>query len=334
MTFGAGLLALCMLSLTSYALLAGADFGAGFWDLVAGGPRQGQARRSLIAHSIGPVWEANHVWAIFVLVIAWTAFPPFFAAITSTLYVPLTAVAIGIIARGSAFAFRKVVTEVWQQRLFGATFAFSSVVTPFFWGAIAGAIASGRVPPGLAAGDIVTSWVNPTSLACGVLAVGVCAYLSALYLTADARRGAHQVLAEYFRRQGLITGVVVGVLAFSAIAVVAKDAPQLYHGLTHRGIALVAVSITAGLLSLALLVRRHYIAVRATAATAVTAVLWAWGAGQYPQLLPGLDINQASAPQSTLQATAVTAAIGLALLVPSMAWLLTLFQRETRARRG
>jgi cytochrome d ubiquinol oxidase subunit II len=167
MSLAGALLALTWIAVTAYALLAGADFGAGFWDLTAGSARQGQARRNLIEHSIGPVWEANHVWLIFVLVLTWSAFPPAFAAIASTEYIPLTLIAIGIIARGSAFAFRKAVTELWQRRLFGAAFAFSSVVTPFFLGAVAGGVASGRVPPGLARGGVITSWCNPTSLTCG-----------------------------------------------------------------------------------------------------------------------------------------------------------------------
>ena len=146
MSLATALLGLTWLSVTAYALLGGADFGTGFWDLIAGGPQQGRSRRSLIEHSIGPVWEANHVWLIFVLVVVWTAFPPLFAAVASTLYIPLTLVAIGVIARGSAFAFRKAVTEDWQQRLFGAAFAFSSAITPFFLGTIAGAIASGSRP--------------------------------------------------------------------------------------------------------------------------------------------------------------------------------------------
>ena len=149
--------------ITAYVLLAGADFGAGFWDLLAGPARRGAAQRHRIEESIGPVWEANHVWLIFALVVVWTGFPTVFAAIASTLYIPLTAVAFGIIFRGSAFAFRKAVSELALQRVFGAAFALSSVITPFFLGTIAGAIASGRVPPGTARGDVIGSWLSPTS---------------------------------------------------------------------------------------------------------------------------------------------------------------------------
>jgi cytochrome d ubiquinol oxidase subunit II len=328
MSLADALLALTWIALTAYALLAGADFGAGFWDLLAGGPDQGRAVRARIEHSIGPVWEANHVWLIFVLVLTWTAFPPLFAAIASTLYIPFTLVAIGIIARGSAFAFRKAVTEIWQQRLFGAAFAASSVITPYFLGAMAGGIASGRVPPGIANGDVITSWANPTSLLCGLLAIGVCAYLSATYLTADARRDRDQALADYFRRRALTSGLAVGALAVIGLLVVHADASVLFHNLTHRGLPLVITSLAAGAVSLVLLLARAYVSVRLTAALAVAAVLWAWGVGQLPRLLPGLNVDQAAAAHTTLQALALSCLVGLALLLPSLAWLFLLFQKE------
>src|SRR5919112_2347092 len=156
MTVAEVVLAVMFVGLTAYALFAGADFGAGIWDLVAGGTRRGAPQRDLIEHSLAPVWEANHVWLIFVLVVLWTGFPAAFAAIASTLYLPLTLAALGMIARGAAFAFRKTVPSLSVQRMFGAAFAFSSFVTPYFLGAVVGGIASGRVPPGIAAGDVVT----------------------------------------------------------------------------------------------------------------------------------------------------------------------------------
>src|SRR4051812_24433917 len=151
-------LAVMWIGLTCYALFGGADFGAGLWDLLAGGSEHGREPRKLIEHSIGPVWEANHVWLIFVVVLLWTGFSPVFAAVMSTLYIPLTLTALGIIARGAAFAFRKASTEVWQQRLFGGCFALSSVLTPFFLGAVAGGAASGRARPGSPAGAVLTGW--------------------------------------------------------------------------------------------------------------------------------------------------------------------------------
>ena len=165
------MLAVLWLGLTAYVLFGGADFGAGVWDLLAGGTERGRPQRALLEHSIGPVWETNHVWLIFVIVMTWTGLPPVFAAIASTLYIPLTLAALGIIARGSAFAFRKASTQLWQQRLFGAVFAFSSVVTPFFLGTVAGAIASAL---GLGRCSAGSGGLSGSALAagCGWISIG------------------------------------------------------------------------------------------------------------------------------------------------------------------
>jgi cytochrome d ubiquinol oxidase subunit II len=312
----------------AYAIFGGADFGAGFWDLFAGGDRRGRPQRALIEHVIGPVWEANHVWLIFVLVLLWTGFPPVFAAVMSTLYIPLTLAALGIIVRGAAFAFRKASTDLPRQRLFGAAFALASLLTPFFLGAVAGAIASGRVPPGLASGRLLGSWLNPTAILGGLLAIGTCAYLAACYLCHDAVRLGAPGLAGAFRRRALGTGAVVGALALTGIAVLRTDSPTLFHGLTHRALPLVVCSALAGTASLALLAWRRYVAVRVTAALAVTAVLWGWALAQYPLMLPpATRYSDVAAARSVLDATLVVTAIGAILVLPSLYWLLTLFQR-------
>jgi cytochrome d ubiquinol oxidase subunit II len=321
-------LAVMWTGLTLYLLLGGADFGAGIWDLVAGGPERGRRQRDLIAHTIGPVWEANHVWLIFVIVLMWTGFPPVFAAVSSTLYVPFTLVALGIIGRGSAFVFRKASVRVEHQRLFGAVFALSSLLTPFFLGVCAGAVAGGRVPPGLAAGDLVTSWLNPTSLACGVLTVCLTAYLAAVYLTREAEREDQAELAEEFRRRALGSGVVTGVVAIAALFVLRWDARDLADRLLSGwGLALVVGSVVAGAVSLGLLAVRRYLAVRGTAAAAVTALLWGWGAAQYPEMLPGLTASGAAAQRSVLVASLGALGVGALLLVPSMLWMFRIFQR-------
>jgi cytochrome bd ubiquinol oxidase subunit II len=330
------MIAVMWAGLTAYVLFAGADFGGGVWDLLAGGSRSGQHRRALIEHSIGPVWEANHVWLIFVIVLMWTGIPGVFAAVASTLYIPLTLAALGIIARGAAFAFRKVSTELWQRRLFGAAFAFSSVATPFFLGTVAGAIASGRVPAGIAKGDIISSWVNPTSAISGALAVGTAAYLAAVYLTRDAQRAGDDGLAEEFRHRALACGAVVGLMSAAGLLVLRADAPRLFDALTTgRALPLLVLSIAAGLVSLVLLWRRAYRAVRLTAALAVAGLLWGWGAGQYPHLLPGVTLDEASATDSVLAATLGALAVGAVLLLPSLWWLYATFQRgHTEARRS
>lgn len=319
--------------ITAYVLLAGADFGAGIWDLLAGSATAGAERRHRIAESIGPVWEANHVWLIFALVVTWTAFPAVFASIASTLYIPLTAVAFGVILRGATFAFRGVVTELSLQRLFGIVFATSSLMTPFFLGTVAGAIASGRVPLGIARGDVITSWLNPSSMLAGVLAVEVSAYLAAVYLTRDCERHHEQDLALYFQRRALVMGVITGLTAIAGIGVLHADAPLLFNGLTHHGLPLVLASIVFGVLSLALLLRRHFVAVRVTGALAVVAVLWAWGVAQYPDVLAGVvTVSGAAAPDQSLRFLVVTLCIGSAILMPSLVLLYSMFQGEVPAQ--
>ncbi|WP_030902067.1 cytochrome d ubiquinol oxidase subunit II [Streptomyces sp. NRRL F-5126] len=325
-------LAVTWAGLTCYALFAGADFGAGFWDLLAGRDTRGLPQRRFIEHSIGPVWEANHVWLIFVLVLLWAGFSPVFAAVLSTLYIPLTLAALGIIARGAAFAFRKASVELWQQRLFGACFALSSVLTPFFLGTVAGGVASGRVPAGIAAGDTVTSWANPTSFLGGVLAVLACAHLAAVYLCQDAARGGDAALAAQFRRRAVLSGLASGVVALAGIAILHEDATVLFHGLTHRALPLVVVSAVAGVAGLVLLVRDHFVWARAVAALAVAAILWSWGAAQYPNMLvPSTTVSDAASTDAVLAACLISLAVGFLLLVPSLWLLYATFQREQPA---
>src|SRR5918998_4813795 len=197
-----------MLGITAYAVLGSADFGAGFWDLTAGGDARGGRVRGMIQRSMSPVWEANHVWLIFVLVIAWTAFPVAFASLFSTLSIPLFLAALGIIFRGAAFALRGQAGTMREARVLGGLFALSSVLIPLFLGAALGGIASGRVPVGNATGDPVSSWVNPTSAVVGVIGVATGAHLAAVYLAGDSVRAGVPDLVKAFRARALASGVV------------------------------------------------------------------------------------------------------------------------------
>jgi cytochrome bd ubiquinol oxidase subunit II len=327
--------AVMFVGIALYALLAGADFGAGFWDLLAGGAERGRAPRALIEESIAPVWEANHVWLIFVLVTLWTAFPAAFAPIMSTLYIPLTLAAIGIILRGAAFAFRKASATLPLRRLFGVTFASSSVLTPFMLGAVVGGIASGRVPAREQTGDVLRSWLNLTSMLGGVMAVVVCAFLAAVYLTADAERRDRPELVRAFRRRAVASAVVAGAVALAGVVVLKHDAPDLFHGLTHRGAPLVGLSAGAGVATLVLLGRSQYAWARFSAALAVVAVLFGWAAAQYPYMLePGLRISDAAGAHATLVAILVVLGAGALVLVPALVWLFVLMQRGTLAGEG
>ena len=297
-------------------------------DLLAGGTRRGAPQRDLIERSIAPVWEANHVWLIFVLVVLWTAFSGAFAAVVSTLYIPLTLAAFGMIARGAAFAFRKSITTLPMRRFLGASFAFSSLVTPFFLGAVVGGVASGRVPPGIAAGDVLSSWLNPTSVLGGILAVLVCAYLAAVFLCADARREGAEDLAEQFRLRALGTAVVTGAVGIAGLFVLRSDAPELFDGLTGRALPVVVVSVLAGVTAIGLLARRRYVPARVASGLAVAAILVGWALAQYPYVLvPELTIEEAARGRATLTAMLVALVAGAVVLVPALGYLYVLFQR-------
>ena len=289
----------------------------------------------MIDHSIGPVWEANHVWLIFCLVVLWTAFPPAFAAITLTLFVPLTLAALGIVLRGSSFAFRKAVFRTRDRRNFGAAFATSSVLVPYCMGAVAGAIASGRVPAGGKAGDPWSSWVNPTSIVGGLLAVAVCAYLSAVYLTADSERLGDPDLEAYFRLRAIASGVVAGVVAAIGIFVFQQDSKYLFDGLLSRALPLVIVSGLCGVGSLVLLVRGAGGVVRLLAAGAVASVVLGWGVAQWPYLLPtSLKVSQGAAPSGTLWSVLVVFALAAVIILPALGLLYVLDQKSLLPGEG
>jgi len=312
-----------LLGITAYAVLGSADFGAGFWDLTAGGASRGARLRGMVQWSMSPVWEANHVWLIFVLVIIWTAFPVAFGSLFSTLSIPLFLAAIGIIFRGTAFALRGHAATINEARGLGALFALSSVLIPFCLGAAVGGIASGRVPVGNAAGDLVTSWLNPTSVLIGV--VGVCsgAYLAAVYLAGDSARAGLPDLVHAFRVRALGAGAVTGVVALAGLLVLRDDARALYDGLTSgAGLAMVLLSGAAGIATLALVYRERYELARVTAAAAVAAIVVGWVIAQDPYVLPPeLTLKEAAASDATLSAVVIGVAAGMVILVPSLWWL-------------
>ncbi|SHN88662.1 cytochrome bd-I ubiquinol oxidase subunit 2 apoprotein [Geodermatophilus obscurus] len=329
MTLAEVVLGVMFVGLIAYGLFGGADFGAGIWDLLAGGTRRGARQRDLIEHSIAPVWEANHVWLIFVLVVLWTAFPGAFAAVVTTLYIPLTLAAFGMIARGAAFAFRKSISTLGMRRFLGASFALSSLVTPYFLGAVVGGVASGRVPAGIAAGDVITSWMNPTSALGGVLAVLVCAYLAAVFLCADAHREAAEDLADQFRARAIGTAVLTGLIGIAGLFVLRADAPLLFEGLTGRALPVVVLSVVAGVAAFVLLATRRYVPARLASALAVTAILVGWAVAQYPYLLlPEVTIEEAAGGRATLVAMLVALVGGSLILVPALVYLYVLFQRS------
>jgi cytochrome d ubiquinol oxidase subunit II len=313
----------------AYAIFGGADFGAGFWDLIAGGAKRGERPREVIDHSIGPVWEANHVWLIFIFVVLWTCFPEAYESIWLTLFVPLTLAAFGIVLRGAGFAFRKAVFRTRDRRNFGAAFAISSVLVPYLMGSVAGAIASGRVPAGGQAGDPWSSWVNPTSILGGVLAVVTVSFLAAVYLVWDARRLADDRMVAYFLDRAVIAAVVAGVVALVGIFVLHADAEYVFDGLKSRGLPLVILSAICGTGSLVLLLRRTERGARLLAVGAVASVVIAWGVGQWDYMLPTtLTVSQAAAPSGTITAVLVAFGLAVVFIVPAFGLLYSLDQKS------
>ena len=319
----------------AYAIFGGADFGAGFWDLVAGGTERGGRPRTVIDHSIGPVWEANHVWLIFTFVVLWTCFPEAYASITLTLFVPLTIAALGIVLRGSSFAFRKAVLRTSYRRNLGAIFAISSVLVPYCLGAVVGGIASGRVPAGGVAGDPWNSWVNPTSILGGCLAVVVAAYLASVYLIWDARRLSDDEMVAYFRRRAAAVAVIAGVMSIVGIFVLRADARYLFDGLTSRGLPFVVIAAVAGAGSLWALLRASPTGARILAMAAVASVVLAWGVAQWDYMLPEtLTISEAAAPSGTIVAVLVAVGLAAVLVLPGFVMLYVLDQRGSLPEEG
>jgi cytochrome bd ubiquinol oxidase subunit II len=321
--------ALLFVGVLAYSIFGGADFGSGVWDLLGGDAKRGGDLRAQIDRSIGPVWEANHVWLIYVLVFLWSAFPTAFGAMMTTLFVPWSLAGFGIVLRGAGFAFRKFSETVAQARAAGFVFAASSVITPFFLGMIAGAVASGRVP--MEGGDRWTSWTGPTSWVGGALAVLTCAFLAATFLAADSERNGRSALAEWCGRRALISGGVTGAVALLAVIPLEIDADTLVGRLQGRGSAPVVLSAVAGATSLWLLHRRRWAIARVTAVVAVGSIVLGWGVGQYPDILVDhATIDQVAGARPTMIGLIIVFGFAAVTAVPSMMWLFVLVHRPSR----
>jgi cytochrome d ubiquinol oxidase subunit II len=315
-----------LIGLVLYAVLAGADFGAGFWQLLAGPGERGAPIRDHAHDAMAPVWEANHVWLIFVLTVTWTAYPGAFGAIASTLCVPLFVAGLGIVMRGATYVLRAGASSMRERDRVDLVFALSSVLTPFALGTVVGAIAARRVPAGNAAGGLFSSWTGATPLLVGALALANSAYLAAVFLAADAKRtGRPRELQDALRTRALAMGAIAGLVAVAGLVVLRSDAHFLYARLLEGGaLAVVIVSALAGLTTLALVFARLYELARYCAALAVAAVIAAWALAQRPVLLKGLTVQQAAAPHDTLVLVIVAVLAGALILFPSLALLFRL----------
>ncbi len=309
-----GVAAVAMVTVALYAIFGGADFGSGVWDLLASGPRR-ERQRSVIAHAIGPVWEVNHVWLIFLIVLLFTCFPPAFADLSTGLYVPLSFVLVGIILRGAAYAFRQAATRVaFVGRLWGRVFGIASIVAPFFFGAAIGGLTIGSY-----------RWTSPFALTIGVFAVALCAQLAAVFLTLEVEGE----LREDFRTRAIaatFTLAAVGAVALGIAKLTAQ--PTFGNLMSQHALPGIGVAMALGFAVLFALVARRYVIARVAVAAEAVAILAGWYAAQTPYIIPGgLTFGDALAPLATLQAFLWLVAVGSVLLVPSLLLLFYVFKR-------
>lgn len=320
-------------ALNAYVVFAGADFGGGVWDLLASGPRR-ERQRDLIAHAISPVWEANHVWLILVVVLLFSCFPPVFSRIAIALHIPITLILVGIVLRGSAFTFRTYGgDDVPTQRRWGRLFATASLVTPLLLGVAVGTIAAGRVQPPSGTGfvaDFVAPWLSLFTVSVGVLTLLLFAFLAAVYLTLEAQDPA---LREDFRRRALGSGAAVFVAAMLTLGLAWGEAPLVWKGLVTAPRAVPVHLLTGASATVALwgLWTRRYRLARGAAVVQISLILWGWALAQYPWLLPpDLSITMAAAPAVTLKLTLGALVVGAALLFPSLHYLFKIFKSLPR----
>jgi len=324
------LAAILALSLNAYVLLGGADFGGGVWDLLATGPRRTR-QREVIAHAIGPIWEANHVWLILAIVLAFTCFSPVFARIMTVLHIPVSLMLIGVVLRGSAFTFRTYDDEHDAAQLrWGRIFSSASVVTPLLLGVCIGAVASGRVVApsrGGFAERFVGPWLTPFAFGVGLLTLALFAFLAAVFLTMETL---DRELVEDFRRRALGSGVAVFLASALVLLLTFEEAPLMRRGLTtsswalplHLATGVSAVAVFAALWS------RRYPAARVLVGLQVSFIFWGWVVSQYPYLVPpDLTIAAAAAPEITLRLTLWALGLGALVLAPSLIYLFRVFKR-------
>jgi cytochrome d ubiquinol oxidase subunit II len=317
-------------ALITYAVLGGADFGAGIWDLFAVGPQR-HRQRTLVNQAIGPVWEANHVWLIFLIVGLFTVFPSAFAALTTALFIPLTIVLIGIVLRGAAFIFRTYeldtnnrTAEIWSR-----VFSSTSLITPFFLGVSAAAVASGKLVAanGAIRTNLGNAWLSPFALAIGLMAVTLCASLAAIYLTLEASRAHEEDLAAVFQRRALIVGAITAVLGALGLVLSLGEAPQLWQGVFDRAWPVVILTMLIGLGTAVFLFLGRFRVARALVILETAFLLGSWGLSQYPYIIPPtVTIASAANSPSVITALVISIVVGMAILLPSLYYLFSVFK--------
>jgi cytochrome d ubiquinol oxidase subunit II len=327
---------LILVALITYTVLGGADFGGGIWDLIARGPLANRERKA-VAAAMGPVWESNHVWLIYVIVLSWTAFPLLYAGVSTALFIPISLALVGIVLRGAAFSFRSNYgAQVGAGVRWGQVFSWASVATPFLLGTVVGGLAAGGIhasgPPVQVQANIWTTWLNPFALSCGALAVALCALLSATYLTVELHSSGENALVDVFRRRALWSGMATVVFAVLAAISAYFQAPILWSGLTGRALPLVILTVLIGLAAAVVVWRGAFMAARVLVIVETACIFATWGVAQWPYLIvPDVTIDNAASPASVLGPMLIISLLGLAVLIPSIWYLFYVFKHRATA---
>ena len=322
--------AVLLLAVTAYSTAGGVDFGAGIWDLLAGSGPKGRQARSLVDHAMAPVWEVNNVWLAFAIVVCWTGFPLLFESVFASLYPLFTVALVGLILRGAFFAFRHVADDPRSHRVANLVFGLSSVLTPFFFAACLGAIASGRVTTGGPQPSVWQVCFSPMSIAFGLVSLAATAFSGATFLVGDARRYRAAELVGYFRSRALIATVVLIAVGTLALVTIWSQAPDLARAmLTGRGAPFAYTTMLATPLVAFLLWRGIFVWYRILSVAAVGSLVLAWGFAQSPYLLPGqLTIAQAAGPTSAHVLLLVVTVALVLVIAPAMGLLYYLDQKS------
>lgn len=316
-------------SIIAYAVLGGADFGGGVWSLLASGTLA-QRQQDLVEHAIGPVWEANNVWLVFLVVGLLTTFPSVAATLAVALFVPIVLALIGIVMRGAAFAFETHITgAVALRNAWGKTFSAASTITPFLLGAAAAAVASGQIryTSGTVRVEGFVPWLMPFALCMGAVALSLCATIAAVYLTVEAQAANDIPLTEAFRVRAVLAGAVTAAFGLIGILLAAGEAPVIWHGLGHQALPVVIITMLLGVGTALALYRRRYTVARILVVAMTAGLLSAWGLAQMPYLVPpDLTLTNAASPPATMVSFFSAALVGMAILLPSLAFLFRVFK--------
>lgn len=328
---------LLWLSIIAYAALGGADFGGGIWDLISLGPEQDE-KRQLIVRALGPVWEANNVWLVFLIVGLYTVFPVVAATLATALFIPFSLALLGVVMRGASFAFRtEFAHSVYLKATWARAFGIASAITPFLLGTCAAAVASGqiRAQHGAIPVAIWHAWLTPFALTIGAMGLALCATIAPVYLTVEAHKARNDALAETFRRRAFIGGGFLAALGILGLALAPSEAPLLWQGLLTHATWAIAVTMLLGLVTAATLFFRRYQFARLLVALGTGALLGTWGLAQLPYIVPpDLTVMNAASPPATLQAFLVSALIGMLVLLPSLWFLFHIFKVQERVPFG